>query len=437
MSFFITVCFALSQNTVSPADSAADAQRLLKEAKVESERKEIKLTIQNVDISRYPDIKIIVEAYNIHGEPLDTLLTKDVSVLESGVEKPVISVEKISLNERVPVDFVFVIDQTGSMQNYIDAVRKKIVGLTQFFKTRGIDYRLGLVVFSDEIDKIYQPTEDVNEFIRWIERVKAFGGGDVKENALEALVQTATKIDYRPSANKVAILVTDAPFHQVGEDGKGKTQYNTESTIEVLNTNRLRLFGIVPPKLLDYQRIAQETRGNTYDIDYPFSTILDNFSTQLTNLYAIVYKTSKPAIPDSIDIAIVNERKQQITSKTISILELGRKLIIEDLLFKTGSAEIGSENNSKQLNVLLEFMKNKSNVTIMIEGHTDNVGSDATNNRLSQMRADAVRGYLTRSGISGKRIKTRGYGETRPIASNSTDFGRKLNRRTEIIIVSK
>jgi outer membrane protein OmpA-like peptidoglycan-associated protein len=202
-----------------------------------------------------------------------------------------------------------------------------------------------------------------------------------------------------------------------------------------LKNNDVRVFCITPPYLEEYKLIAEATRGNTYDMDYPFNAILNNFSNQLTNLYAIRYKTTKAAIPDSIDIALFNEQKKLITNKTIPIVELGRKLIIQDLLFGLGKAEIPED--TPQLDILMEFMKNRQNVTIMIEGHTDNIGSHAVNDRLSLVRANVVRDYLIQKGINPKRIKTTGYGERRPIASNDTEFGRKLNRRTEIVIISK
>lgn len=416
------------------ADSLAKKKELIRSAKVRYEQKEIKLTIQNVDIGNYPIIKVIVEAYNIYGQPLDTLYADGLTVLENGSPQKVISVDKLSINERVPVDFVFIIDQTGSMQTYIDAVKNKVRDLTNFLKARGIDYKIGLTLFSDRVDKQYNPTSDVNEFLGWLRRVKAKGGGDVKENALQAL-GNLQKMEFRPSANKVAILVTDAPYHQAAESGQGKTDYTTESIVQKMIEEDIRVFSIVPPKLTAYNYISSETRGNTYDIDYPFSTILDNFSTQLTNLYALKYKTSKPAIPDSIDISIVNEKKQELTNKTIPIVELGRKLIIENMLYPTGSSEL--PETVKELEVLTEFMHNRENVVIMVEGHTDAVGSYRVNDRLSKQRAESVKRYLIRKGISASRIKTKGYGERRPIASNNTDWGRRLNRRTEIIIIAK
>lgn len=435
--FLLTYSAATKEEVkqITPEDSIRQAKKLLEEAKVRSAQKSIRMTIRNVDISTYPTIKLIVEAYNIYGEPLDTLLAEDLSVLENGSEKKIISVEKISIKDRIPVDFCFVIDQTGSMQPYIDAMEKRIINFTNTLHQRGIDYTLSLVLFSDKLEDFQQPTEAVGDFLSWLNNVKARGGNDIKENALEAIEFAANKIKYRPSANKVLVIITDAPYHQAGETGAGETDQTTESVIELMNQKDIRAFCITSPKLGEYDKIADRTRGNNYDMDYPFSSILDNFSNQLTNLYAIKYKTFKPAIPDSIDIGIVDSKKEVITQKTIPIVELGRKLIIENMLFGTGKSKL--PQTVKELEVLQEFMKNRQNVVIMIEGHTDNVGSYAVNDRLSLKRAEAVKDYLVGKGISPLRIKTKGYGERRPIASNNTDWGRKLNRRTEVIIIAK
>ena len=415
-------------------DSAEKAKQLLKEASVTTAKRGISLTIRNVDIGKFPEINIIVEAFNHYGDPLDTLLPNEVNVMENGIEKKVISVRKISIKQRVPVDFVFVIDITGSMQKYIDATKNYITTFTRSLKQRGIDYRIGLILFSDIVEKVYEPTDNVLTFLRWLAPIKSYGGGDEKENALEALA-AAAKIKYRPSANRVVVIITDAPYHQLGEKGEGRSRFTTKTIIKKLIDNEIRVFSIVPPKLREYQLISKATRGNYFDIDYPFSTILDNFSNQLTNLYAIAYRTDLPAIPDSIDIALLDKKKKQLVRKTIPIVELGRKLIIENLLYKTGSAQL--PDTVKELNVLYEFMTNKPNVVILVEGHTDNVGSNRVNDALSKRRAESVKKYLVKKGINPKRIKTVGYGERRPIASNATEWGRRLNRRTEIVIVAK
>jgi len=204
--------------------------------------------------------------------------------------------------------------------------------------------------------------------------------------------------------------------------------------IKLLVDKDVRVFPIVASVLKDYRQISQKTRGTFFDIDYPFSQILDNFSSQLTNLYALSYRTDEQAIPDSIDIAILNDKKE-LVRKTIPIVELGRKLIIENLLYETNSAAL--PGTVQELEVLAQFMTNKQNVKILVEGHTDNQGNNAINDALSLKRAETVKSYLMSKGIAANRIQTIGYGKRRPLMGNKTDFGKRLNRRTEIVIVAK
>jgi OOP family OmpA-OmpF porin len=75
-----------------------------------------------------------------------------------------------------------------------------------------------------------------------------------------------------------------------------------------------------------------------------------------------------------------------------------------------------------------------SSAPVMVEGHTDWVGSDAYNQGLSERRAESVRRYLSEHGVDESRLSTAGYGESRPIASNETREGRALNRRVELLV---
>ena len=80
-------------------------------------------------------------------------------------------------------------------------------------------------------------------------------------------------------------------------------------------------------------------------------------------------------------------------------------------------------------------MKRKKSMVVEVGGHTDNVGSAASNLKLSQERAEAVKEFLINQGIDSSRIVARGYGQTVPVAENSTPVGRSKNRRTEIRIL--
>ena len=93
------------------------------------------------------------------------------------------------------------------------------------------------------------------------------------------------------------------------------------------------------------------------------------------------------------------------------------------------------EDSFKELDQVIDMLNENPNVKIELAGHTDNQGSSKLNLQLSQERVDVVKLYLTEHGIEGKRIKGKGYGGTKPVASNASEETRKLNRRVEITIL--
>lgn len=112
--------------------------------------------------------------------------------------------------------------------------------------------------------------------------------------------------------------------------------------------------------------------------------------------------------------------------------ERGIVVTLGDVLFDTDSAQL--RNADDNLNKLVSFLNEYSDRRVLIEGHTDNVGSAAYNQGLSQRRAESVRYHLTQSGIASRRMSVSGMGLDRPVASNNTASGRQQNRRVEIVI---
>lgn len=423
----ITSCLYAQTDTIRAKQAAEDA-------KLKTNENKIRMSIQNVDIAHFPEVTLIVEVVNPDGSAIDSIQASDFNVVENGIIKKVISIEKLSVKNKIPIDFVFVIDVTATMGSYINGVRNNIEKFVSNLSVKGIDYRIGLILFSDVVEKVYNPTDQVAEFGKWLSTVWATGGGDDKENSLEALSELS-KIKFRSGANKIAILITDAQYHQKGERGQGRSQYTTESMGHKLRENEIRLFSIVPPLLKEYTVLADSSRGSVFDISKPFAKILNDYSTQLTNLFAITYRSDKTTIPDSLTVGIVDQKKREIVKRTISVVELGRKLIIENLLFPTNSAVL--PDSVFELEILREFLTNKTNFSVRIEGHTDSKGNKLANRRLSLKRAESVRQYLIKKGITPTRIVAAGYGDSKPIASNQNDFGRRFNRRTEVVIISK
>lgn len=104
-----------------------------------------------------------------------------------------------------------------------------------------------------------------------------------------------------------------------------------------------------------------------------------------------------------------------------------------DVLFDTGRSTL-KPGGRRALSNVARIVRNEPERNIVIEGFTDDRGSEQTNQRLSQRRAQAVREALVRAGVPGGRIVARGLGESYPVASNASPAGRQLNRRVEILI---
>jgi len=113
----------------------------------------------------------------------------------------------------------------------------------------------------------------------------------------------------------------------------------------------------------------------------------------------------------------------------------GAKVVLRNVFFDTGKATLRAESYP-ELNRLAEAFKLYPNLVIEISGHTDNVGSEASNLGLSQRRAQSVVDYLVSIGVPRTHLIAKGYGESQPIATNDTPEGRQLNRRVEAKVIS-
>lgn len=142
------------------------------------------------------------------------------------------------------------------------------------------------------------------------------------------------------------------------------------------------------------------------------------------------YKDVKYSI-DPYELNIKLSTIEEITSTP----EDSKPIILKNIFFTSGSAELLSSSMA-EVNILHQLLQDKPTVSIEISGHTDDVGADGDNLRLSQSRAEAVRDALVNKGINGSRVTAIGKGETEPIDTNDTEEGRANNRRTEFRIKS-
>jgi outer membrane protein OmpA-like peptidoglycan-associated protein len=161
----------------------------------------------------------------------------------------------------------------------------------------------------------------------------------------------------------------------------------------------------------------------------------------------VIAKTSeKPGIPDKagIKVAAANSEPKQSTilrpvmvDLKLDTLKVGNAYTINNIYYSTNSAEL-DPRSIIVIDEFAEYLKANPKIKIEIHGHTDNVGNEKDNLTLSTNRALTVRDLLISKGVdASKIIAYKGFGASRPVADNATEEGKRKNRRTEFLIVSK
>lgn len=131
----------------------------------------------------------------------------------------------------------------------------------------------------------------------------------------------------------------------------------------------------------------------------------------------------------------MRERLTQQLNQVLATKETARGVVanMPEVLFDTGKATLkpaARERLAKVAGIVLAY----PDLRLEIEGHTDAVGNETYNQRLSERRAANVRDYLVSQGVGLNNVIARGFGEVRPIAPNNKPSGRKINRRVELVV---
>ena len=127
---------------------------------------------------------------------------------------------------------------------------------------------------------------------------------------------------------------------------------------------------------------------------------------------------------------------KELASLRAQPTDRGLVLTIGDVLFDAGKTSVGP-GAQRSIDKLAEFLKTYPKRNVLIEGHSDSLGNEELNLKLSQQRADAVRDLLVARGITSQRIRTKGYGAKFPIVDNDTSVGRQQNRRVEVLVLTE
>ncbi len=158
------------------------------------------------------------------------------------------------------------------------------------------------------------------------------------------------------------------------------------------------------------------------------------------------------SLPGGRDYAVMVEASKYLfSSRHFSLKDLGDdtfydltidlspirrniEVVLQNIFFETGAYELKTESNV-ELEFLRDFIKNNPGLKLEIQGHTDDVGSDADNLALSQKRAEAVRQWLENNGVPRSQLEAKGYGESQPLVPNTSEENRAKNRRTQFKVL--
>jgi VWFA-related protein len=256
--------------------------------------------VAQVDLSDYPRITIYVTVRDAEGRPVEGLGRSDFHILEGQGQARI--EEFAGLGQQRPVDIVFVLDTTGSMGSHIQMIKETIISFAETLEGRHRDYRLGLVTYGDDVRESHTFTNEVALFSDWIEAQDADGGGNEPENALGGL-QQAAGFPFRAEAQRLILLITDAPLHEYGDGPDSDVSFDdplltVEATAARLAAASVSVYGVTPG-MSDYVDLAEQTGGQIYSIYDDLGQIVDNLGTAIANQYRITYRAPRAVFDGS------------------------------------------------------------------------------------------------------------------------------------------
>jgi len=193
---------------------------------------------------------------------------------------------------------------------------------------------------------------------------------------------------------------------------------------------------------------AEEFRFHTEDVKFPYQADLFeyimHFAITDERMYVvelqgdttqIVVNEKGPLFGDLTPVPESEKDPVEVTASDLERIKNGETIILRNVHFDFNKSTLKRES-IKTLNQVYSFLAQNPELYFEVAGHTDNIGSISYNQRLSERRARAVYNYLTTKGISTDHLTPRGHGELKPIATNNTPEGRRLNRRAEMKRIS-
>lgn len=405
----------------------------------------------------YPDsIRLFVRVYDDDGYLITNLappryngtddyrkiwsgLTEQIGV--DGVPKSIndFTVREFSELDGLPNEISLVLDYSGTMGTNIEMLEDAAVN---FIKLKKPQDRVAVVKFDSKPHLVVRATNSAPDLLA------AFGEG-LKGYGEYTALYSATKLGGEQIANapttnpRALILFTDGEDNASEIDNLDVFDYNKAHNIPIFAV----AFGAVNRDALE--DLATYTGGKYYQADSPqeLRAVFEDIYRSLQNYYLVSYRPLSDDGRHLVHVSLNPPGTDRPIAGTIEyntflgIQRTGPGEVVEpppveNIFFAYNSAELLPASNAA-LDELASFMRDKSRREIQVQGHTSAEGTDEYNQVLSEQRAEAIRNALVERGIESRRITTKGFGKSRPIAPNDTEEGREKNRRVTIVLTRR
>ena len=237
------------------------------------------ISVQSVDASTFPLVSVIMRVTDESGRTLPGLGTEDFQFRDPSLR--IVSVRPTDSTFDVPVDIVVMVDCSGSMSDEIESVRQNIERFADNLVARGIDYRIGGVLYGSVIYDTLHPTGDIGRYKQFVAGAAPIGGDEITTLALKA----STEMNFRPGAQRVFVMITDDWTVQ------NNATLDESQLTQMLWDTRARLYSIITPCKNNSAVMTRLTLGREFDIRAPFTGILDEIGSDLTTTYELVYES--------------------------------------------------------------------------------------------------------------------------------------------------
>lgn len=309
---------------------------------------------------------------------------------------------------------------------YFSSDRKGGQGSNDIYYSKRIDkswkrwsrpVNLGPAINTDGYDAYYTISA-LGDFAYMVSFKSTEGKGDIVRYDLRPKTtpgDSTAPIAAVPAADPVAMISGRVVDSKTGKAVEATIVYEDLETGEEVGT------ATTNPATGDYKIVLPKGKK------YGMRAVAQNFIAEGEN----VDLTDSTADGKSRNFTEINNKSLKLVP-----IEEGQIITLNNIFFATGKSALNPESYPELNRMALTMTENKT-LSAELGGHTDNVGSDEFNLKLSQDRADSVREYLIGKGIEPDRVASKGYGETKPVAKNDTPEGQQRNRRVEFKILKR